>query len=205
MSRAQTTALAMARRRCKIRTRKMSSRGRTTEAPTSQDTDEPVQKDTIHRTGQDANTQIYGGHDESSQLVFLDQDEIDRQNQEGDDEEVDELNENDEFGMYLVELYSTLEDTEWEERPELQAEYVGSFPKNEGQRLTSVALTASCLLPAWAAMSRKHGKLLTGHYGRDNFSLIMSRISESCPSTTTTRSRALRARRGLRSTPRISW
>ncbi|KAI8623277.1 hypothetical protein F5Y19DRAFT_481901 [Xylariaceae sp. FL1651] len=157
-SRAQITAMTMARRRCKIRTRKLSieairnaSRGRITEVATSQDNYEPVQQDTMHRTSQEANTQVYGGDHKSSRDGFLDQDEIDRQNQEGDDAEVDDLNENDEFGMYLVPLYSTLEETEWKERPELQADIVlvaglGGHPK-ETWRAADGTLWPRQLLP----------------------------------------------------------
>jgi len=66
--------------------------------------------------------QVATGHKpvQPTQPAVVDQDEMD-------DDDVDQFNE-DEFGMYLVQLYSTLEDTEWEERPELQAEYVCPSP-----------------------------------------------------------------------------
>ncbi|RYP29051.1 hypothetical protein DL767_006913 [Monosporascus sp. MG133] len=44
--------------------------------------------------------------------------------QDTDDEEVDDLIGNDEFGVYLVTLYSTLENTKWDKRPILQADIV---------------------------------------------------------------------------------
>ncbi|RYP74217.1 hypothetical protein DL771_003150 [Monosporascus sp. 5C6A] len=40
------------------------------------------------------------------------------------DEEVDDLIESDEFGVYLVTLYSALENTKWDKRPILQADIV---------------------------------------------------------------------------------
>lgn len=131
MSRARVTAMAIARRKCKIRTRK-----RKRSRPIKADATWVREASQIHHgrateltTSQDAQ--------EPMQRAFLDQDEMD-------DAEVDDLNENDEFGMYLIQLFSTLEDTEWDKRPELQAEYVGPIQKNERQqRLTSATTTAS--------------------------------------------------------------
>jgi len=128
----------MRTRKTSIEALRKAPQGRTAEVAASQDNYEPVQQGvgTMHRTSQEANTQVYGGDHKTttSRDGFLDQDKIDRQNQEEDDAEVDDLNENDEYGMYLVELYSTLEDTEWAERPKLQAEYVCSFREEHGTK-----------------------------------------------------------------------
>jgi hypothetical protein len=79
--------------------------------------------DTKAQTLNDKHIQAKDQQKRQQELDDVDQTELDRKNEEADNEDVDAYSD-DEYGMYLVTLYSTERDTKWAVRPAMQAEYV---------------------------------------------------------------------------------